>query len=99
LNVCCLCGNPLVGRRSDARHCCDSHRAEANRLRRLLGGEQVGPYRSVADRLKAARSRNSALIGVDAEAHATYDDCGTSKWGGTARTARPRTPGGTPDAK
>jgi hypothetical protein len=57
------------------------------------------PTDPVADRLKAARSRNSALIGVDAEAHATYDDCGTSKWGGTARTARPRTPGGTPDAK
>ena len=55
--VCALCGSSLGGRRIDARVCSDPCRIEASRLRRLLAGETVGPYRSVADRLRAARSR------------------------------------------
>jgi hypothetical protein len=64
--VCALCGDPMIGRRSDARFCGDPCRIEASRLRRLLAGETVGPYRSVADRLRAARSRTrTPLSGTD----------------------------------
>jgi hypothetical protein len=65
--VCALCGAGMVGRRSDARYCGDPCRIEASRLRRLLAGERVGPYRSVADRLRAARSRTRTPLGATHE--------------------------------
>ena len=65
--VCALCGSSLAGRRIDARVCSDPCRIEASRLRRLLAGETVGPYRSVAERLRAARSRTSAPLGATDE--------------------------------
>jgi hypothetical protein len=61
--VCALCGDRMIRHRSDARFCGDTCRIEASRLRRLLAGETVGPYRSVADRLRAARSRTRTPLG------------------------------------
>jgi hypothetical protein len=69
--VCALCGSPLTGRRMDARVCSDPCRIEASRLRRLLAGETVGPYSSVADRLRAARSRTRTPLAVAHESWTT----------------------------
>jgi len=55
MRSCVICGAPLEGRKSIARHCGPPCRAEASRLRRLLNGKQVGPYRSINERLAASR--------------------------------------------
>jgi hypothetical protein len=55
--VCALCGCELIGRRRDARFCSPGHRAEASRIVRLLSGEEVDGYRSVADRVRSCHKR------------------------------------------
>jgi hypothetical protein len=65
--VCSLCGTSMDEHRSDARFCSDPCRIEASRLRRLLAGETVGPYSSVAQRLRAARSRTRTPLGATDE--------------------------------
>jgi hypothetical protein len=55
MRSCVVCGAPLEGRRSDARHCGPPCRAEASRLRQILNGSDAGPYRSIDDRLRARR--------------------------------------------
>ena len=59
LEVCVVCGVPLDGRRSDARHCGGPCRAEAARLRAILNGRGSGPYRSIESRLSARRRRTA----------------------------------------
>jgi hypothetical protein len=53
LRRCLICGAALEDMRADALYCSTAHRVEAWRLRRLLAGEHVGPYRTVADRMAA----------------------------------------------
>jgi hypothetical protein len=53
MRSCVICGAALEGRRADAKHCGAPCRAEASRLKRLLNGNKVGPYRSVNQRLEA----------------------------------------------
>lgn len=59
MRVCVVCGVPIDGRRSDARHCSGACRAEAARLRGILRGEGSSegnvPYRSIEQRLRARR--------------------------------------------
>jgi hypothetical protein len=59
MRSCVVCGEPLEGRRCDARHCGGPCRAEASRLRRILNG---GPntYLSVRERM-AVFSRSNPL--------------------------------------
>jgi hypothetical protein len=47
--TCPVCGADLSGHRADAEVCGDRCRIESSRLRRLLSGETVGPYRCVED--------------------------------------------------
>lgn len=49
---CAVCGTSIEGRRPDALTCGPSCRRERSRLLRLLAGESVEGYRSVADYLK-----------------------------------------------
>ena len=58
MDSCVVCGGSLSGRRADARHCGGPCRAEASRLRRLLRGKEVGPYRSVNERLDVSKRAN-----------------------------------------
>ncbi len=55
--VCVVCGASLAARRRHARYCSGSCRAEASRLRRILGGSQPDGFASVASRI-GAMSRN-----------------------------------------
>lgn len=63
---CCLCGTDISDYRKGARFCSRAHSAEASRLRRLLSGQRVDGYSSVADRLAAAhkRTRRSSEVGT-----------------------------------
>lgn len=58
---CALCGADLSRFRKGARFCSRAHSAEASRLRRLLSGQRVDGYASVADRLAAARKRTDGF--------------------------------------
>ena len=62
--VCALCGEDLAGKRSDARFCSRTCRAEASRLRRLLSGVEVDGYRSFAERLAAFQMRTNGVSNV-----------------------------------
>lgn len=59
--VCTICGHPLLKRRSHARVCSGSCRAEASRLKAIIDGTYTGSYRSVAERL--AKSRSTSPLG------------------------------------
>jgi hypothetical protein len=55
---CCrLCGGSLAHHRADARFCSDPCRREGRRLARILAGETVDGYPSLAHRFAAFRSR------------------------------------------
>ncbi len=86
--VCPLCGATMVGRRSDARVCSAACRAEVSRLSRLLDGETVGPYSSVAARLKAARKRTSGPLSGTHESWTVA----TGEGGPEAEPPGPRSP-------
>ncbi len=55
--ACAVCGAPLDQHRRDATCCCGACRAEASRLNRLLRGETVDGYGSIAERLSVAQKR------------------------------------------
>lgn len=59
MRSCVVCGTSLDDRRSDARHCGGPCRAEAARLRAILSGRGSGPYRSVAERVRALSKRTN----------------------------------------
>lgn len=61
VSACALCGGDLSGRRTDARFCSGVCRAEASRLRRLLGGVEVDGYQSFAERLAGFQRRTNSL--------------------------------------
>jgi hypothetical protein len=63
--VCAICGEALDGRRADARHCGAACRREASRLRRLLAGDPVEGYRSVADYLNGRQRRAKRVWGAE----------------------------------
>jgi hypothetical protein len=63
MRSCVICGEPLEGRRADARHCSGACRAEASRIQRILSGSMPNPYSSLADRVKAAGKRTSWACG------------------------------------
>lgn len=60
---CPVCGTTLDARRRHARYCGGACRAEASRLRRLLVGQEVDGFASLADRRARRRKRTE---GVDA---------------------------------
>lgn len=57
--TCRFCGAVLRLRRRHALYCGNACRADASRLRRLLDGEPVDHYRSVAAFVAACRSRHA----------------------------------------
>lgn len=57
MTPCALCGTDISDLRADAVFCSPAHRAEASRLKRLLCGQEVDGYRSVAERLNASQRR------------------------------------------
>lgn len=65
--ACVVCGGSLEGRRPQTRTCSPACRAEASRLRRLLAGDAVDGFSSLADRLgrlyEAVRRRQTAQNG------------------------------------
>lgn len=66
---CPVCGGALAGRRSDARYCSGTCRAEASRLRRILSGQGADGYATLPDRAAAAQRRTPApLEGVHSSA-------------------------------
>jgi hypothetical protein len=67
MRSCVICGEPLEGRRADARHCSGACRAEASRIQRILSGSMPNPYPSLADRLEVARKRTSWANGAHRE--------------------------------
>lgn len=58
--ACSLCGTDISNYRRGARFCSRAHSAEASRLRRILAGQKVDSYTSLADRLAASQKRTSA---------------------------------------
>jgi len=62
MKKCPVCDEALIGRRSDARFHSDSCKAEASRLVRILQGEPVQGYSSLADRLAAGHRRTWGLL-------------------------------------
>lgn len=61
---CVLCGVDISAYRKGARFCSRGHSAEASRIRRLLAGQQVDGYPSLAHRLSAAQKRTGRLLGA-----------------------------------
>jgi hypothetical protein len=59
---CGLCGANISDYRRGARFCSRAHSAEASRLRRLLSGQKVDGYESLADRLAVADKRTDKLL-------------------------------------
>ena len=57
-----MCGADLSGYRKDARFCSGSCSAEGSRLRRLLEGQEVDGYQSLAERLGRARKSTERLL-------------------------------------
>lgn len=53
---CRLCGFAIEHLRADSGFCGDACRAEASRLRRILTGETVNGYETLADRFEAFRA-------------------------------------------
>lgn len=54
---CAYCGTDISNFRKGARFCSRAHSAEASRLRRLLTGQKVDGYESLAERLAVAQKR------------------------------------------
>jgi hypothetical protein len=63
--ACTVCGETLEGLRADARHCGAPCRREASRLRRLLAGDPVDGYRSIADYLNGRQRRAKRVWGAE----------------------------------
>jgi hypothetical protein len=59
--TCGLCGVSLSGHRKGARFCSRACSAEASRLRRLLEGQEVDGFRSIAERVSVAQKRTQRL--------------------------------------
>lgn len=74
--ICRLCSAPLEGRLKLAVYCGAECKAEAGRLRALVAGEDVGPYRSVAGRLAADPTPGSPLARLLAAAGLARRDGG-----------------------
>jgi hypothetical protein len=58
---CAYCGTDISNYRKGARFCSRAHSAEASRLRRLLSGQKVDGYESLAQRLGALQKRTSKV--------------------------------------
>lgn len=74
LRHCVVCGSPLIRRRSDARHCSGSCRAEASRIRAILRGEEPQGYSSVEDRVSARQKRTNWAKTTEHEAVAAENE-------------------------